>query len=132
MENGGHSGCSGRLGGLAYNSSSFYHHPRYNDLLTIKLTTLKFSGRALATANSWGRVPRAGRVDVGTTKIGVDTAKVEIGMGGRRGVCEMRNGVFSDGRNLREGIGSCKDSESENRDDFELHLVFFVILDNGD
>jgi hypothetical protein len=87
----------------------------------------------LATANSWGRVPREGRVDIGTTKIGVDTAKVDIGMGGRKRVCGMRNGVFRDGRNLREArIGSRKDSESENRDDFELHLVFFVILDNGD
>ena len=112
----------------------------------MKPTALKMSRGTFASADSGKRVPWEGRGDV--ARFGVLTRrKVSVG-GGRnvgmgRGVDSARGrkrafwGRRKDFSRWREGFArwrrrnrtcSHKGDKGENRDDFELHIVFAVVV----
>ena len=117
----------------------------------MKLTASKMSRAALATANSGKRSPREGRSDVGAlvsctmvvvARVGVDRvgcamvsvagvgcARVGVDRVGfaRVGVARVGAGrVVGTGKGT--GTGSYKSGKGESRDDFELHVVVFLVL----
>ena len=122
----------------------------------MKLTASKMSRAALATANSGKRSPREGRSDVGAlvsctmvvvARVGVDRvgcAMVGVAGVGVAGVGCARVGVdrvgFARvgvarvgagrvvGTGKGTGTGSYKSGKGESRDDFELHVVVFLVL----
>ena len=94
----------------------------------MKLTASKMSRTALASANSGKRIPRDRRGDVGAL-VGCGCALVVIGGVGFGGVGVGRVGAsrIGVGVGTRKGTGSCKSGKGESRDDFELHVVVFLL-----
>jgi hypothetical protein len=102
----------------------------------MKLTASKMSQGALASVNSGKRFPRVGRVDVsalvGCIMVGVGgvgcvmvgAGRVDFGVG----VARVGVGRVGVGVSMGEGTGSCKSGKDESRDDFELHIVFLLLL----
>ena len=108
-----------------------FHCSTYNDLGKMKLTASKMSRCARATVNSRKRIPREGRGDVGAL-VGVarvSAARVGCAMGGVGGIGFGNVGVGRVGVGIGrgKGTGSCKSCKDESRDDFELHIVFFLL-----
>ena len=97
----------------------------------MKLTASKLSRGALASADSGKRIPRYGRSNVGAL---VGCALVVIGRVGFGGVGFGGVGVgrvgasgIGVGVGTGKGTGSCKSGKGESTDDFELHIVCFLL-----
>ena len=97
----------------------------------MKLTASKMSRGALATVNSRKRIPREGRGDigalVGVAGVGHGAASARVGCA-RVGVGEVGVGRVGVGVGRGKGTGSYKSCKDKSRDDFELHIVFWLLL----
>ena len=102
----------------------------------MKLTASKMTRAALASANSGKRISSKRRFDgglVSCTMVGVGRVGVgrvgfgRVGFGGL-GVNRVGADRVGVGVGTRKGTGSCKSGKGESRDDFELHVIAFLLL----
>ena len=95
------------------------------------------SSGAFTGGDSGKRVPWEGRGDFGSVGVGSCTGRKAVVGRGRRVISARGRGreiSFGRGREAgrrrrrRDGAGSHKGDKGKSRDDFELHIVLFVVI----